>query len=213
MHLRARVGLKLGILVTGVLLLAPVPARAVLIDLGNSTVDTDTGLEWLDLTLTDGLSFNDALGTNFVLVDGYQHATAAQVNTLWLNANFSDVVAGFQAVDAGPAALLLDLLGCTSSDAGNNSCNVGRFPESSGLTPNSATFAREYRFVAQLDADVSIPTANAIAGDAAASAFVGVDVGQDGVGNYLVRNFVPEPATGLLLALGALGIAAARRGN
>jgi hypothetical protein len=128
------------------------------------------------------------------------------VNTLWLNANFSDVVAGSQAVDAGPAALLLDLLGCTSSDFGNNSCNAGRFPESSGLTVNSATFAREYRFFAQLDADVSIPTANAIAGDAAASAFVGVDVGQDGVGNYLVRAgpAIPEPTAALVFGLGVL---------
>ena len=38
------------------------PANATLLDFGDFTTDTETGLDWLDLSETVGLSYNDVLG-------------------------------------------------------------------------------------------------------------------------------------------------------
>jgi len=52
------------------------------------TYDTDTGLQWLDLEETLGLSRNEAEGTDFVVADGFGHADADEVEDLLFNAGF-----------------------------------------------------------------------------------------------------------------------------
>jgi hypothetical protein len=54
------------------------PARASLIVEGNAVLDPTTNLQWLDATVTENMSPNQALATN----PGYQFATWAQVETL-----------------------------------------------------------------------------------------------------------------------------------
>lgn len=54
---------------------------------GNITIDEGTGLSWLDLTLSTGLSYNQvtaqfAPGGQFA---GYRYATTAEVETFWRN--------------------------------------------------------------------------------------------------------------------------------
>jgi len=75
-------------LISGILLLAFVSsANASIVDNGIHTTDTNTGLDWLDLTETIGMSYNQVtnqfdVGGRF---EGYQYATGAQVNTLISN--------------------------------------------------------------------------------------------------------------------------------
>ena len=59
-----------------------------LVDKGSFTLDTATGLDWLDLTATQNYSFNQVssllgAGGSF---EGYRYATAAEVKTFWANA-------------------------------------------------------------------------------------------------------------------------------
>ncbi|NND37224.1 MAG: hypothetical protein HKN81_08840 [Gammaproteobacteria bacterium] len=88
-------------------------AAAALVDNGNSMIDNGTGLEWLDLTQTQGLSYNQALATAFVTVDGYVHATSAQVETMFLNAGFLTTNNVNNPANDPAAADLLNFLGCT----------------------------------------------------------------------------------------------------
>lgn len=71
-------------------------AHAGLIDLGNSTLDDSTNLEWLDLTITaasstpfdapgdGGVSVDDLInGFGGLFIDGYRHATEEELLALW----------------------------------------------------------------------------------------------------------------------------------
>ncbi|WP_417534567.1 DUF4214 domain-containing protein [Marinobacterium stanieri] len=62
-------------------------ANVAIIDMGDITRDTTTGLDWLDLTITRGRSYNDIssnLGTGQEF-DGWRYATDAEVQQLWKN--------------------------------------------------------------------------------------------------------------------------------
>lgn len=88
-------------------------ARAAMVDSGNSMVDTATGLRWLDLTETQGLSWNAVAASTYVTVDGYVHATESQVITLFLNAGFLTTNNANNPVNDPAANTLLAALGCT----------------------------------------------------------------------------------------------------
>ena len=61
------------------------PASAFLRDLDTVTRDTDTGLDWLDLTETLGASFNDIVARTGVWRDnGWRHATIDEVCALFV---------------------------------------------------------------------------------------------------------------------------------
>jgi hypothetical protein len=55
---------------------------------GLATLDTDTGIEWLDLTQTDGMSINQAEGLTVVgsTFDGWRLPTRAEVTQMMVNA-------------------------------------------------------------------------------------------------------------------------------
>ena len=60
-------------------------ANAVIIDHGSFVSDPATGLDWLDLTATAGLSYNDVsaqLGTGGAF-EGWRYATVSELSTLW----------------------------------------------------------------------------------------------------------------------------------
>ena len=79
------------------------------------TLDTATGIEWLDVTATLGLSYNQALGTTFVTAQGFSHATVDDVSTLYTNAGVPAQGGAFVAANFIGAQDLLLKLGCTSS--------------------------------------------------------------------------------------------------
>lgn len=83
--------------VTSVMLaLAVAPVHATLIDLGQFTRDTESGLEWLDLTETNGLSFDDVAGrqSSTGALAGWRHASRAEVVTFWEHAGGQGPFAG-----------------------------------------------------------------------------------------------------------------------
>lgn len=93
-------------------------AQAVLIDANdgifgaNALVrDTGTGLEWLDLNHTAGMSYNTVtaqLGTTY---NGFRYATRTEAITLFQNAGIPDIDVGFAgtAANNAPIANLMSL--------------------------------------------------------------------------------------------------------
>ena len=64
------------------------PPHATLIDFGNVTRDTDSGLDWLDVPITANLSYRgvlDGVGNTW-LADGWRYATGSEVCALFHSA-------------------------------------------------------------------------------------------------------------------------------
>jgi hypothetical protein len=80
---------------------------------GLATWDIQTRLQWVDLPETLGLSYNDVLASDLVTVKGFRHATAAEVETLFLNAGFLTTDNVNDPLNDPAADLLLDVMGCT----------------------------------------------------------------------------------------------------
>ena len=120
-----------------VVALSPMAANADLIDVGDSTIDDSTGLEWLDLTLTTGQGYDDIIaGFGGFAAQGYVHATLDKVCELWGNAAagsastdrcLSDLDSDTMELSQGTADLLLALLGTTYSVQGTYKSNIGIF--------------------------------------------------------------------------------------
>src|SRR5262245_38450568 len=112
------------------LMLSASPVQASLVDLGVVTRDTGTGLDWLDVSVTLGLSYNEALQTGFVTEQGFRPATIEEVAQLFLNAG-APTQGLFQPNLVLEVEQLIFLMGYTLF------CNGGQF----GLGPASAGFA------------------------------------------------------------------------
>lgn len=90
-------------------------ANAALIDQGNITFDTGTGLRWLDLTETVNLSIQDIWdGVGDFLHEGWSVATSSQVDQLFSNAGATDPASDLHFYpDATITDNMLDLFGIT----------------------------------------------------------------------------------------------------
>ena len=163
---------------------------------GLVTLDTATGLEWLDLTATLGMSYNQAEASSYVTSDGFRHATMAEAQTLFLDAGFLTVNNVNNPANDPAAALLLDLVGCTQFCGTVNATGRG-FADYT--TPGWTTRPNYHNSgLGAGAAVVSLLSSN-------------LDLVDTTSGNFLVRvASVPEPSTGLLVAIG-LVVAAGRR--
>jgi hypothetical protein len=105
----------------GFLLMAP--SHAALIDLGNVTQDTNSGLSWLDATATDGMSYNDVslqLGPGGAF-EGYRYATLPELESFLVAAGgTAPFLGGNQLPLEGWVTVLLDLWGITANQPGFN---------------------------------------------------------------------------------------------
>jgi len=163
---------------------------------GLVTRDTETGLDWLDLTATLNLSYNDVeADTGGWLSLGFRHATGSQVCGLF----------GTYAVAPAPCPGVLPVAGPVTTLQG--------FVGITDTGPRTITSEGAFD-----DGDVSIGVGQATLlrfGAGASQSQVLVDVlyatTADGtLGHWLVRP-VPEPSTGLLVAAGLLAFASRRR--
>jgi len=169
-------------------------AYAALVDNGNSMIDTGTGLEWYDLDNIDSLgkTYNQVVGSSLYTVDGYEHATTAQVITLFTNAGFLTTDNTNNSANDPAANLLLDYLGCTQFCGTVNATGRGFADWTSvGWTtrPNYHTTG-----LGAGAATTSLLSSNLDLVDATA-------------GHFLVRTAIPVPAAVWLFgsALGLLG--------
>ncbi len=77
--------------------LAALSANAAIQDLGTITRDTETGLEWLDVTETAGMTYNQvitATETGALQGQGWEYATADQFDELIINFGYIAVTTG-----------------------------------------------------------------------------------------------------------------------
>jgi hypothetical protein len=165
--------------------------NAALIDNGTSMFDTGTGLEWLDLTVTQGISWNAAEATTYVTNDGYVHATEAQVITLFTNAGFLTTNNSNNPLNNPAATDLLTFLGCTQFCGTVNATGRGFAEWNSTFTtrPNYHTSG-----LGAGAATTSLLSSNHDLADATA-------------GHFLVRaSVVPVPAAVWLFGSGLIGL-------
>jgi hypothetical protein len=177
------------------------PALATLIDNGASTLDTTTGILWLDPTATANLSYEDVVASSWY-AEGWRHATLAEVVTLLgtysidppsLPGGLSDCC-----ITPTPVDQLIQALGPTTVD-GSELRLRAHFddgdPGSIGyvlLVEVGGYYAQDVIFNAWDPADPWVDN--------------GVD---QNVGHLLV--LVPEPSTAPLVGLGTALLTLARR--
>lgn len=195
-----------------VIALLPMTATADFIDAGTTTVDTATGLEWLDLTETSGLSYNDVssqFGAGGAL-HGWRYASMEETQTLFTNlgltlafqfGHVTSAPAGFTAALSNFVSLFGDTagelnssffgaLGITAQSYYSNSHHMmGAYTFFSGTKYNLQTSLSYCCHFADDDSDIYR-------------------------GSYLVKaTAVPEPGTLFLLGLGLVGIGFVKRKN
>jgi hypothetical protein len=161
---------------------------------GSITRDTETNLDWLDVSLSQGRSFLDVTnelgaGGDFA---GFRHASIAEFQTLVLNAgigNTNSVVTG----DLSAFTNLINLVGTTEIQNG--------YPQTLGFLEEPRDF--DTRVNGELDFffQGSVP-----AYSATTTVLRSQSVDFNNVGHWLVRpSVVPEPLT-ILGSLTAVGL-------
>jgi hypothetical protein len=190
-------------------------ARASLIELDLNTAgdklityDDVTGLDWLDVNQTLGLSYNQANATAFVTSQGFRHATPGEVNALYTGAGGTIGSAALSS-NFAPALELINKLGCTQGCGGP----VGGIP----LNENQSGFSEEAFGLAGVPFIETCQNSFCFApvGTAVFQSTTGPqsrDLANSGIGNYLVReHVVPEPASLALMFGGLAAMAGIRR--
>ena len=167
---------------------------------GSTTTDTESGLEWLDLTFSTGLSYDQitlqtVVGGTF---EGFRLALVSDVRGLFDAAGLPTVTSDTN--DFGAVNALIDLIGSTSSQGG--------FLESLGVTgspggPGSHLRAGLDFFIGNGQPLYRVNLGSGAQGDTAAF---------DSFGGWLVRDARPvsEPGAILLLLSGLLALVTVR---
>lgn len=175
--------------------------NAIIIDQGSTTLDSDTTLEWLDMSFTDGVSYS-VVESNLNSYDGggWRFAQASDFETFISNAlGGLTPIYGSSTTTFSEMYLLSGLMGSTYT-GGYYGFTVGNL-----IRPTSTTFDR-----AQFgwhNGSGYIRESSDIVWDGSR------DPSQD-IGSFLVRGTtatVPEPTGFALLGLGLVGIFFARR--
>lgn len=174
---------------------------------GLVTLDTDTHLEWLQLTATQNLSVDAVLGGAGGWVNaGFQYASFSQVGQLLNDAGYlgstSDYATLSLVADNASANTFLSDFGSTSEP---NFTFGFMSPYPCSRTIGSATTCTDY---VQINANGAAGRGYAIPDSGA----FGTDTARPYVGSFLVRT-VPEPAPFVMLLAGlvAFGVGLRRR--
>lgn len=86
--------------------LAMAPASAELWDLGSTTMDTESGLEWLDLQASAGYTIDDIANGRIADLKGWRLATLPEVQSMFEKFGFNAEEAIYSASDAAAQASL-----------------------------------------------------------------------------------------------------------
>lgn len=178
----------------------PAPASAALIDLGSTTLDTATGLYWLDLTITQGLSIQ-VVSTNLQpggLFAGYRFATSSELLTLFAHAGFGPGQFSNTTSTAPPyssVSALLNLVGVTYAPFAPGTgdglrATYGNYAPQAEPNVGRAFIATSSPGVGVYNSQVDLTPVQ-----------TGFNTPQTEVGSWLVSS-VPEASTGLQLAAG-----------
>ncbi len=197
-------------------------ANAAFIDSGTFLTDTDTGLDWLDVTLSVNRTYND-VSANFGSggdFEGWRYASGLEFNTLV--SNWSGInVSGYSFVDQNPGGIngLVALLGSTLDtwnqqltgltwDADNGYLEGEGRDYTFGFIADQLAGAQGEHFMALLYASPVDDTYYSIAHMLSEQ-----DELQDWrIGHYLVRSTtVSEPTFLALMVLGLVGLSLSRR--
>jgi hypothetical protein len=196
------------------ILLLPVQGHAALISVddvnlgvGVITRDTDTALDWLDLTITAGTTYNyvssqtGAGGT----YQGFRHATFAELSQFWTNAGIPEITPLFFGIGPGlfsaanrqPILDLFDLIGTTAPFPGQP------IRHTLGIT-QEVHLGGDGTLVFQLVAGLRTTD---VAGSADLNdSIIQPNISDPTFGHYLVRSApiaaIPEPETYAMLGLG-----------
>ena len=188
------------ILITVVFMLTAFPAHATLIDNGHFTADTTTGLDWLDFTVTKGLSGSAALTEN----SDWRFATASEASSLMNNVfGAQTYIYGFVNNVLGVSSEYVSftsLFGITCP-----SCVDASYAQVSGFGLIGVRGAHEGAFE-------TLGSHALFNGDS--ENLYGSQRGIDTMGIALVRtsdSTIPEPSAIALMGLGLLGFGVTRR--
>jgi hypothetical protein len=175
-------------------------ANAVIIDQAATTLDTDTGFEWLDMSYTDGITYAAALaGSNTFEGGGWRNASYLEVVELASNAVGYDISLSFGSDPSSYIGLsmLTDFMGGTYG-GGSSLYAVGNVDIGGGIDrAQFGYFGSKGYFRDNAQADTVWDPRT--------------DPDSD-IGTFLVRtSAVPEPSIIALFGLGLVGIGFARR--
>ncbi len=202
-HRRLSALVVVGLFMLGVSFAAPRSAQASLIEIDLNapgdkllTLDTSTGLEWLDITETAGLNYFPAEATVFVTSQGFRHATQSEVSVLLTSFGIPNFSPGADTVaNLVPVKTALDFMG--NLNTGENHFHQGIYEldaSNLGLTLLQVNpFSSDTTGFATLVQGTSSPKSHNFGG------FFGV-------GHYLVRTAVPEPSSFTLLGFGCVAL-------
>jgi len=166
------------------------------------TQDTASGLEWLDLTVTAGMSFNDVSaqfgsGGNY---DGWRYATRAEVAGLWDSFGGDGVYTGwssgnnglFDVVSSYVGDLYCESAGCTTGSGVSSWLTGDTNPQYSGLVyrAQSGDFLSNPLNSTQDNFDIE-------------SGLYRMDIGTVSVGSALVREVSPVPVPAAVWLFGS----------
>lgn len=185
------------------LLVGTRPAMAALVemDLQSSndkllTLDTDTGLEWLDVTQTLGLSINDIInGAGSWFNQGFRYASDNELVALWSHVGLTSDLFSLDPSYLPAAYEFQSLLGFVQTDPQTRS--------STGMTPTLSGTTKLSRI-----AYVNIFNNNDVNSCYDCFFQYSYDYRENFYGSWLVKESapVPIPATAWLLLSGILGI-------
>ena len=169
---------------------------------GQLTLDTSTQLEWLDLSYTDGVSFEAVQSgwADLTTSKGFRYATGIEIDRLFRNAGLT-ISSDFLVTNYAPAIALHSLLGSTASGS-NYQLTSGYY----ALGPMHQT-STGWHYSLLSYWLVSTSRGDATVGPITLACIM-VDcysVGSPDYGSFLVRQNtppIPEPATTALLGLG-----------